>query len=125
MPNHAKNIIHCDEREQHNLEVQKYHVDSLRQQNDREGADAWWIEINGSNKYPLLSKMALALLTCFHGPKVESSFSAMNNITSESSRINVSMFSAIQSKRYEQSAKKKSSVALLKKNKFFERSCQS
>lgn len=63
--------------------------------------------------------MALSLLTCFHGPKVESSFSLMNNIlTPENSRINVSTFNAIQTVKYELSAKKKSSVAFLRKNDF-------
>lgn len=83
-----KNVIGSDEREQYDLEVRRYHIDSLRRPNDGEAVDAWWLEIQKYKKYPLLSKMALALLTCFHGPKVESSFSIMNNIlTPESSNM--------------------------------------
>ena len=36
------------------------------------------------DKYPLLSKMSLALLTIFHGPRVESSFSVMGDVMDKS-----------------------------------------
>lgn len=119
LPGHVQNVITTDEREPYELEVQRYHIDSIRRPNENEDIDAWWIDIQRSQKYPLLSKMALSLLTCFHGPKVESRFSLMNNIlTPESSTMNVSTFSAIQTVKYELSAKKKSSVALFRKNDF-------
>ena len=41
-------------------------------------ADIWWFKLK--DKYPLLSKMSLALLTIFHGPRLESSFSVMGDV---------------------------------------------
>ncbi|GBM59207.1 hypothetical protein AVEN_198752-1, partial [Araneus ventricosus] len=45
-----------------------------------ESVDLWWRDVENTSKYPLLSRMTFALLTCFHEPKVESSFSIMNNV---------------------------------------------
>ena len=35
---------------------------------------------NLSKKYPAVHKMAMSVLSIFHGPKVESSFSAMGDV---------------------------------------------
>ena len=52
-------------------------------------ADNWWWQLN--EKYPVLSKLSLAALTVFHGPRVESSFSVMGDvIVKKSGRMNVS-----------------------------------
>ena len=68
------------------------------------GADTWWFELK--DKYPLLSKTSLALLTRFHGPKVESSFSVMGDVMDKKSgRMNVSTYSAIQTVKYSLNAK--------------------
>ena len=45
-------------------------------------ADTWWSKLK--DKYPLLSKMSLALLTIFHGPRVGSSFSIMGDVMGKS-----------------------------------------
>ena len=67
-------------------------------------ADTWWFKLK--DKYPLLSKMSLALLTIFHGPRVESSFSVMGDIMDKKSgRMNVSTYSAIQTVKYSLDAK--------------------
>ena len=67
-------------------------------------ADTWWFKLK--DKYLLLSKMSLALLTIFHGPRVESSFSVMGDIMDKKSgRMNVSTYSAIQTVKYSLNAK--------------------
>lgn len=77
----------------------KFQNDNLRQLAQNESIDKWWGEVVDYKKYPLLTKLVFALLTCFHGPKVEASFSIMNSVvTPGSSRINVPTFSAIQTK---------------------------
>ena len=50
--------------------------------------------------------MSLALLTIFHGPRVESSFSVMGDIMDKKSgRMNVSTYSAIETVKYSLNAK--------------------
>lgn len=60
----------------------------------------WWMAVEKMGKYPQLTAMAFALMTCFHGP-VESSFSVMNNILDDkSTRMGVDTYSAIQTVKY-------------------------
>ena len=67
-------------------------------------ADTWWFKLK--DKYPVLSKMSLVLLTIFYGPRVESSFSVMDDIMDKmSGRMNVSTYSAIQTVKYSLDAK--------------------
>ena len=67
-------------------------------------ADTWWFKLK--DKYLLLSKMSLALLTIFHGPRVESSFSVMGDIMDKKSgRMNVPTYSSIQTVKYSLNAK--------------------
>ena len=67
-------------------------------------ADTWWFKLE--DKYLLLSQMSLALLTIFHGPKAESSFSVMGDVMDKKSgRMNVSTYSAIQTVKYSLNAK--------------------
>ena len=57
-------------------------------------------------KCPLLSKMSLALLTIFHGPRVESSFSVMGDVMDKKAvRMNVCTYSAIQTVKCSLNAK--------------------
>lgn len=52
-------------KDAYDLEVHKYHSDTTLNFTDgKESIVKWWIE--RKEIYPLLSKMALALLTCFH-----------------------------------------------------------
>ena len=52
-------------------------------------ADTWWFKLK--YHYFLLSKMSLALLTIFHIPRLESSFSVMGDVLDKKSgRMNVS-----------------------------------
>ncbi len=67
-----------------------------------QGADAWWAMIEESKQYPALSTMSLALLTCFHGPAVESNFNIMKMLMrNETSSMEVETFSAYETVKYE------------------------
>lgn len=84
LPDLVTNVLSGGERDAYDKEVHRYHSANLRQPQRKESVNNWWMEIKNSRQFPLLSKMAYALLTCFHGPKVESSFSFMNSVvTSE------------------------------------------
>ena len=50
-------------------------------------ADIWWFKLK--DKYPLLSKISLALLTIFHGPRVESSFRVMGDVMDKKSNSQI------------------------------------
>lgn len=120
LPNYASNVINETERELFDLEVHNFQSDDFLPQMDaKESIDMWWRGGDASLKYPLLSRLALALLTCFHGPKVESSFSLMNNIIKPgTNRLNISTFDAIQSVKYELMSQNKTSVSMFQKKDF-------
>lgn len=119
LPDLVTNVISDEEREAYDKEVHKYHVSSLRQPQQEECVSKWWVEIKNSTQFPLLSKIACALLTCFHGPRVESNFSIMNSVvTSVTNRLSVESFDAIQTIKYELLSQKKSSVQLYKKENY-------
>ncbi|GBM95581.1 hypothetical protein AVEN_207042-1 [Araneus ventricosus] len=65
--------------------------------------------------------MALTFLTCFHGPKVETSFSIMNNIiTSGTSRLNITTLNALQTVMYHLLAEEKYFVDYFYKSDFLQ-----
>ena len=45
----------------------------------------WWIQV--SNKYPTIFKLITTILSIFHGPQVESTFSKMDHMLDEKSEI--------------------------------------
>lgn len=62
-------------------------------------------------KYPCLSKMVRALLPCFHGTPVESSFNIMNDIIDDKSgRIKVETYNAILNIKYGLKASRNSAI---------------
>eukprot|EP00745_Piridium_sociabile_P030649 TRINITY_DN50875_c0_g1_i4.p1 TRINITY_DN50875_c0_g1~~TRINITY_DN50875_c0_g1_i4.p1 ORF type:complete len:932 (+),score=185.05 TRINITY_DN50875_c0_g1_i4:61-2856(+) len=78
--------------------------------------DQWWGDLEVT--YPLLCKGAQAMLSCFHGPLVESNFSAMSDILdSQSARTSIETYSATQCVRTHLSARGMTAVQLFgKKN---------
>ena len=59
----------------------------------------WWISV--SKKYPVVFKVVRAVLSIFHGPRVESSFSTMGDIIDKKSgRMNIETYAAIQTIKY-------------------------
>ncbi|KAL8588059.1 hypothetical protein ACOMHN_012097 [Nucella lapillus] len=74
--------------------------------------DEWWGAVNQNGEYDLLYKLVTALLTCFHGPRVESSFSIMSEVLdAKANRMAVSTFSAIQTVKYALQSSGQSAVA--------------
>ena len=47
--------------------------------------DGWWTEVFQQGKYPHLSAMFKAMMSCFHGPQVEGSFNTKGDIIAEKS----------------------------------------
>ena len=102
-------------REAYALDVHRYQVDinlpsPYKEEKDETALciDQWWGAVKVMDKYPALSKMALATLTCFHGPQVESSFSMMGDILdSRSGRMNIETYGAIQTVKYHLKAREK------------------
>ena len=61
----------------------------------------WWNRVEQTGNYPLLSSVVAALMSCFHGPAVESSFSVMKMILDDkSSRLSIDTYSALQTVKY-------------------------
>lgn len=85
-------------------------------------ADIWWAQLK--DKYPLLSKISLGVLTIFHGPRVESRFSVMGDVMGKRfGRMNVATYSSNQTIKYGLNAKvSKSKISKPKFVQLFQRS---
>ena len=119
LPFLMKNVLVDEEAEMYENDCRRLFVDLnlpdvLRNDKPVRG-DNWWWQLN--EKYPVLSKLSLAALTVFHGPRVESSFSVMGDVMDKKSgRMNVSAYSAIQTVKYSWAAK---ASKISKKQKVF------
>ena len=120
LPDLVTNVLEKDEKEIYEKEVHAYVNDpTLRELKEEEPVEEWWRYVEASGRYKFLCKIVFSLLTCFHGPKVESSFSIMNNlITPGTSNLNINTFSSIQTVKYELFSQNKTSVNLFKKDNF-------
>ena len=108
----------------YNKEARLYQIDEKLPDHSKP-VDQWWMTVQSTSKYPNLCKMALALVTCFHGPAVESSFNIMKDIMSgRSCNTAVQTYSAIQTIKYrlrEPCAPKEAAVSyFLKKDPVFD-----
>ena len=57
--------------------------------------DVWWAGVS-EERYPVLTKAARGLLSCFHGPLVESAFSEMGDILTKKTNMDLETYSAMQ-----------------------------
>ena len=86
------------------IQVRKMMIDNtLPAATDDNGDDAdivkWYSHL--SKKYPAVHKMAMSVLSIFHGPKLESSFSGMGHvIDKKTNRMCDRTYSAIQTVKY-------------------------
>ena len=115
LPGMVVNVLTDDEKELYMKEVHTYSSGGKLPLCFKDGTkepirvDVWWQQV--SNRYPALSKMAKAILTCFHGPQVEGSFNVMGDVLdSRSSNMNISSFSSIQTVKYTLRSKEKTAV---------------
>ena len=86
----------------HDLEVHQFHTENaLPETNSTTRLDTWWASVLASGKYHTFLQIVSALMSCFHGPQIEGSFSIMSNVmTTATSSMNVSTFSSIQTVKY-------------------------
>ena len=99
LPFLMKNVLVDEEAEMYENDCRRLSVDfnlpDVLRDNKPVRADNWWWQLN--EKQPVLSKLSLAALTVFHGPRVESSFSVMGDVMDKKSvQMNVPTYSAIQ-----------------------------
>ena len=101
LPKLATNVASKIDRKEYDAEARAYQIDTRLPVTADQPVQKWWMAIQGTGRYPNLCKMALALLTCFHGPLVEGSFNVMSDIlTGRGSRMYVETYSAIQTVKY-------------------------
>ena len=119
LPTVATNVLSDEEEDAYDKECRLFQADKMSDIGDDERIDHWWGHSDISKRFPSLSKMVRALLSCFHGPQVEASFSAMTDIIdAKSNRLSAETFSAIQTVRYGISASGKSAVEFFQKKDF-------
>ena len=104
IPTVLVNVLTSEEQDEYDLEVRKLLVDAqlpsaLDSKRDDIDCLTWWISV--SKKYPVVFKVVRAVLSIFHGPRVESSFSTMGDIIDKKSgRMNIETYAAIQTIKY-------------------------
>lgn len=120
LPQLVKNVLSDGEVDSYEREVRKFHLDSaLPTPGQNQRLDSWWSHVFDSARYPSLSKLIMSILSLFHGPCVDSSFSVMSNVIDKgSSRMKVDTYSAIQSVKYPIAASGKCALKLFKKEDF-------
>ena len=110
------NVLTEEETESFLREVHRFHTDhtlpAIKKENEKDiRVDHWWLTVASKGGYPALCKMSLALLTCFHGAQVESSFSSMSEIIDKKScNLRPNTYNAIQTVRYALIASGKTAV---------------
>ena len=119
LPFLMKNILVDEEAEMYENDCWRLFIDfnlpDVLRDNKPVRADNWWWQLN--KRYPVLSKLCLAALIVFHGARVECSFSVMGDVMDKNSgRMNVSMYSAIETVKYSLAAK---ASKISKKKKVF------
>ena len=121
LPSLVPNVLDDKELEAYEHEVHAFQValnlPNPMLENDKPvRVDSWWAAVSTTGKFPALCRLALALLTCFHGPQVEASFSLMGDILdSRSAKMNIKTYAAIQTVKYHLKANEKSAVDFFKR----------
>ncbi len=111
LPSLVTNVIEKEESVKYDLEVRKY-VSSTNPNpvNYNDDIVEWWNKID-KGEYPCLTRMAFGLLSCFHGPEVESSFSLMQQVMNKrTGSLHVESLSAIQTVKYKFKSHNKSAL---------------
>ena len=83
LPEFVTNVLLTEEeKEEHDPQVRKYIIANNLPSYDsqKDGIDEWWLEVNSLDEYPALCKLDFVLLSCVHGPAIESSYNVMGNI---------------------------------------------
>jgi len=120
LPDLITNVLTEEEKESYAREIYRYQVDNLPPRLTKSGGevrlDVWWTSVFNTQKYPSLSKIVKAIMSCFHGPQVEGSFNVMGDVMDEKSgRMNVETYSSIQTVKYGMRATNKSAIQLFQR----------
>ena len=106
----VKNVLSREEGVAYDLEVRKFVSSPSLPPYHNDDIVAWWSGID-KEEYPILTRMAFALLSCFHAPEVESSFSLMQQVMHKGiASLHVRTFAAIQTVKYELNSSNKSAI---------------
>ena len=98
-------------------EILLYNVDLSLKEAEKNNVVSWWSSLLETGKYPGLCAVACAALSIFHGPMVEASFSAMNDIIDvKSNRLSMLTFDAFQTTKYAIKTTGKSSIAMFRRD---------
>ena len=117
LPELVNNVfVDEDQITQYENEVRKIQRQAQLIPKEEIRADTFWANLRKGGDYPNLSKMALALLSCFHGPEVESSFSVMGTVLDKTKgQMYVSTFSSVQTIKYHLKSEKKTACSYFKR----------
>ena len=98
LPGLVLNVLKEDQLAAFQLEARNFQVESkLPPYAEGQRVDEWWGQVAATNNFNHLARVCLALLTCFDGPQVESTFSVMSQILDpQSARLNITSLHAIQ-----------------------------
>jgi hypothetical protein len=124
LPKYVTNVLSADEKASYDGEVHLFQADEQLERlssGDKQSlsVDKWWYKVLKLNKYPSLCKLVLAILSCFHGPRVESNFNIMGDIIDcRSSRIALPTYNSYQTIKYALRAHKKTAIAYFRKQDF-------
>lgn len=76
----------------------------------------WWHHVFQKEKYQALTALVKSALSIFHGPRVESAFSLMNEVLdNKSGNMNITTCNAIQTVKYNHLARGKSAMELFRR----------
>ena len=108
------NVIKAEELDAYDADVDKFHLlkdlPTWRDEDKTQRVDHWWNEVLKKHNLVYLGKVVKASLSIFTGPRVEQTFSLMNNtITSTTNRLLTSTFSALQTVKMDLIASKQTS----------------
>ena len=101
---YISNLFDDSELNEFDQEVRKICIDKkIPSAFDSKGHEVkyldWWIKV--STRYSTLFKIVIAILSTFHGPRIEGNLSEMKDvIDSKSGRIDIATFDAIQAVKY-------------------------
>lgn len=98
-------------------EIMRYNIDPcLASFTEEDDMVEWWAHVLAQTlKYPALGNVVKGALSVFHGTRVESLFSWMNDIIdTRSPNMNISTFNAMQTVKYTLQSRQKTTVEMFK-----------
>ena len=111
-----QHLLNPKERDEVSSELNRYPIEKLVSVAGETNIIKWWASLEKSKRYPVLTKVALATLSIFHGPVVESSFNVMGVIMdTKSASIQVDTYSAYQTVKHALKACKTAALKLFEK----------